>query len=177
VEDACNERAFFGNAGLFFDDTCQCEHTMPAAKLFPHGTFAVFHLVADFEVRGNHLSQYGLFIGVDGEWIRVRQQVTFKRVPFDAKRVGELRVLDEAVPTSGVEVREALLEVGRDFPGGTTFGDGHLADGTFATLEERTELIECLVGGNFVPTRLEGRFVQFTPQGEGKIVFPDLFFL
>ena len=55
------------------------------------------------------------------------------------------------------------MEVGGDFPGGATFGDGHLADGIFAALEQFGELIERLVGGDLVPAGLEGWFVQFAP--------------
>ena len=69
------------------------------------------------------------------------------------------------------------MQVGGDFPSGPTFGDGHLADGAFATLEECGEFVERLVGGNLVPAGLEGRFVHFAPQSEGQVVVPDAFFL
>ena len=94
MEHSCNEGAFIWDARFFFDHACKREHSVPVAKRFPLGTFTLLHLVADLEVGGDHLSQYGLFVGVDGERVRVRQQVPFERVTFDAERAGELRVLD-----------------------------------------------------------------------------------
>ena len=155
VEHSCNQRAFFRDASFFFDDARERQHAVPVAQRFPHGTFAVLHLVANLEVSGDHLSQYGLLVGVDGERVRVRQEVTFQRVAFDAESVGELRVLDQFVPACRVQVRETLLQVGGNFPGGPTFGDGHLADGAFTALEKRGEFFQCLVGGDLVPAGLE----------------------
>ena len=85
MEHACNERTFVRNARFFFDHACKCQHAVPVAKRFPLGSFALFHLVADLKVGGDHLSQYGFFVGVDGEWVRIWQQVAFKGVPFDAE--------------------------------------------------------------------------------------------
>ena len=177
VEHACNQRTFFRDACFFFDDAGERQHAVPVAQRFPHGALAVLHLVTDLEVGGDHLSQYGLLVGVDSERIRVRQEVAFERVAFDAESVGELRVLDQLVPAGGVEVRETLLQIGGDFPGGPTFGDGHLADGALAAFEQRGEFFERLVGGDLVPAGFECRFFHFTPQREGQFVGPNVFFL
>ena len=42
VENTCDKRALFGDAGLFLDYAGQCEHLVPVAERLPHGTRGIF---------------------------------------------------------------------------------------------------------------------------------------
>ena len=178
VEHSGDKRAFVRLAGLFFDDARKRQHAVPVAQGVPHG-FArlLLQLVPQLEVRGDHLLQYGLFIRVDGEGVGLREQVAFEAVRFDAKGAGELRVLDQPVPAVLVQIRESLFQVGGNFPGGPTFGDGHLAHGVLAALDDGDDFVQLLVGGDFEPAGLERGRVDLAPDFEGEGVVPDSLFL